>query len=277
MLWRSLKVRSPQHVGVVRLSLQTSRYLSISSTSWLRRVSSPQGILRLPKCYYGERSAREGPSVLREHEIPELVPPDLPDGATLVEKGRALARSLRVGTTRYQRRHRVRSERAYKEHCRAERTITYYINLGLKSWPETREALRWIQDECRRRKLRVDRVSLTADRRMGLPPESRAEAIEETGIMFWTKDDWAGVGTEIELQGILNDHTVGSPASIVNAAAAIEAGITYIGNLSQQSYGYPNWSDDVAQMANTVVAMGMLAEKKEDGVVLDSYIDDGYC
>ena len=215
--------------------------------------------------------------MLREHEIPELVPPDLPDGATLVEKGRTLARSLRVGTTRYQRRHRVRSERAYKEHCRAERTITYYINLGLKSWPETREALRWIQDECRRRKLRVDRVSLTADRRMGLPPESRAEAIEETGIMFWTKDDWAGVGTEIELQGILNDHTVGSPASIVNAAAAIEAGITYIGNLSQQSYGYPNWSDDVAQMANTVVAMGMLAEKKEDGVVLDSYIDDGYC
>jgi methylmalonyl-CoA mutase cobalamin-binding subunit len=30
-------------------------------------------------------------------------------------------------------------------------------------------------------------------------------------------------------------------------------------------------------MANTVVAIAMLAEKKEDGVVLDSYIDDGYC
>src|SRR5207248_10943253 len=46
---------------------------------------------------------------------------------------------------------------------------------------------------------------------------------------------------------------------------------------SDLSYGYPNWSDDVAQMTNTVVAMGMLAEKKQDGVVLDSYIDDGYC
>jgi methylmalonyl-CoA mutase cobalamin-binding subunit len=215
--------------------------------------------------------------VLREHEIPELVPPDLPDGAALVERGRTLARSLHVGRTQYQRRHRVRSERFYKERCRAERTITYYINLGLKSWPETRDALRWIQDECRRRKLRVDRVSLTADRRMGLPPESRAAAIEETGIMFWKQDDWAGVGAEIEIQGILNDHAVGSPASVVNAAAAIEAGISYIGNLSQQSYGYPNWSDDVAQMTNTVVAMGMLAEKKQDGVVLDSYIDDGYC
>jgi methylmalonyl-CoA mutase cobalamin-binding subunit len=215
--------------------------------------------------------------MLREPETAELLPRNLPKGAALIEQGRALAQSLRVGTTRYQRRHRVRSERFYKERCRADKTITYYINLGLKTWPETRDALRWVQGECRRRKLRVDRVSLTADRRMGLLPDAREAAIEETGIMFWTEEDWAGVGNEIELQGILNDHTVGSPASVVNAAAAIEAGITYIGNLSQQSYGYPNWSDDVEQMANTVVAMGMLAAKKDDGVVLDSYIDDGYC
>jgi methylmalonyl-CoA mutase cobalamin-binding subunit len=215
--------------------------------------------------------------VLRELEATELLPRDLPQGASLIEKGRALARTLGVGTTRYQQRHRVRSERYYKERCRSQRTITYYINLGLKTWPETRDALRWIQDECRRRKLRVDRVSLTADRRMGLLPDAREAAIEETGIMFWTEADWAGVGREIEVQGILNDHTVGSPASVVNAAAAVEAGISYIGNLSQQSYGYPNWSDDVEQMANTVVAMGMLAAKKDEGVVLDSYIDDGYC
>jgi methylmalonyl-CoA mutase cobalamin-binding subunit len=215
--------------------------------------------------------------VLPELDSGDLLPRDLPLGAALVEEGRALAQNLRVGKTRYQQLHRVQSERFYKERCRSEQTITYYINLGLKTWPETREALRWIQDECGRLKLRVDRVSLTADRRMGLPPEARGAAIEETGIMFWTDEDWAGVGNEIELQGILNDHTVGSPASVVNAAAAVEAGISYIGNLSQQSYGYPNWSDDVRQMANTVIAMGMLAAKKEEGVVLDSYIDDGYC
>ena len=212
-----------------------------------------------------------------ELEIPELVPHGLPPAGELVRQGRERARCLSVGRTRYQRRHRARSERTYKERCRRDRTITYYINLGLKSWPETRDALRWIQSECGRRGLRVDRVSLTADRRMGLMPEARASAIEETGIMFWTPEDWAGVGSEIELQGILNDHAVGSPASIVNAEAAIQAGISYIGNLSQQNYGYPGWSDDVAQMANTVVAIAMLAEKKNEGFVLDSYIDDGYC
>ena len=130
-----------------------------------------------------------------EHDIGELVPQDLPKGATLVEEGRAFARTLRVGSTLYQQQHRVRSERFYKERCRSTRTITYYINLGLKTWPETRDALRWIQSECRRRKLRVDRVSLTADRRMGLPPKrtrdgdrrNRNHVLDEQGL-GWGRD-----------------------------------------------------------------------------------------
>jgi methylmalonyl-CoA mutase cobalamin-binding subunit len=95
--------------------------------------------------------------------------------------------------------------------------------------------------------------------------------------MFWTPEDWGGVATEIEVEGIINDHAVGSPASVVNACAAIEAGVSYVGNLAQQSYGYPGWSSDVEQMANTVKAIAVIAAQKDAGVVLDSYIDDGYC
>jgi methylmalonyl-CoA mutase cobalamin-binding subunit len=63
----------------------------------------------------------------------------------------------------------------------------------------------------------------------------------------------------------------------VNACAAIEAGVSYVGNLSQQAYGYPGWSSDVEQMANTVTAIAVIAAQRDAGVVLDSYIDDGYC
>jgi methylmalonyl-CoA mutase cobalamin-binding subunit len=216
---------------------------------------------------------------MTEPDMPldSLLPDDLPSGLALADEGRELAKRIPVGTTNYQIARHVRSEREYKERCAQDGTITYYINLGLKTWPETRDALQYVQAECKRRKLRVDRVSLTADRRMGLLPGKRKEAFEETGIMFWTDDDWIGTGTEIELQGIINDHAVGSPASVVNAEAAIRAGISYIGNLSQQNYGYPAYSDDVQQMCNTVRAIGMIAAKRDDGIVLDSYIDDGYC
>ena len=207
----------------------------------------------------------------------ELVPRDLPNTADLIREGHDRAAAITPMITRYQRKHAVTSERFYKERCRAERTITYYINLGLKTWPETRDALALIGEECRRRELRLDRVSLTADRRMGLMPAQRKEAFEETGIMFWTPQDWAGIATEIDAQGIINDHAIASPASVVNAEAAIAAGVSYVGNLAQQNYGYPGWSSDVEQMANTVIAIAMVAAKRSHGVVLDSYIDDGYC
>lgn len=207
----------------------------------------------------------------------ELVPGDIPSSAELIRRGRETGAGLSKAITQYQRRHEVISERFYKERCREDRTITYYINLGLKSWPETREALAEVQNECDRRGLRVDRVSLTSDRRMGLMPEDRAGATEETGIMFWTAEDWAGIAKEIEPQGIVNDHAVGSPASVFNAVAAIEAGVSYVGNLSQQAYGYPGWSSDVDQMANTVEAIAVIAAKRDQGVVLDSYTDDGFC
>jgi methylmalonyl-CoA mutase cobalamin-binding domain/chain len=211
------------------------------------------------------------------HGDVELVPRGLPSSDELIREGRDSAQRITPAITNYQRERGVTSERFYKERCREDRTITYYINLGLKTWPETREALNEITEECRRRKLSVDRVSLTADRRMGLMPDARRAAVEETGIMFWTPEDWAGVATEVEVQGIINDHAIGSPAAVPNAAAAIEAGISYVGNLSQQSYGYPGWASDVEQMANTLIAIAMVAEKRDHGVVLDSYIDDGYC
>ncbi len=207
----------------------------------------------------------------------ELVPRGLPKSADLIREGHERSRVITPAITNYARERGVRTERFFKERCRDERKITYYVNLGLKSWPETRDALNTISDECRRRDLQFDRVSLTADRRMGLMPEARAAAVEETGIMFWTPEDWAGVARDVEVQGIINDHTVGSPASVHNAAAAIEAGIAYIGNLAQQCYGYPGWASDSDQMINTLIAIAMVAEKRDHGIVLDSYIDDGYC
>ena len=211
------------------------------------------------------------------HDDDGLIPPDLPGCDELIQEGRARARSITPAITNYQREHGVISERFHKERCRDEGRITYYINLGLKSWPETRDALGEITEECTRRNLAVDRVSLTADRRMGLMPNARADAAEETGIMFWTDEDWAGISQEVSVQGIINDHAVGSPASIINAEAAIGTGVSYVGNLAQQCYGYPGWASDVEQMANTVVAIAMIAEKRAEGFVLDSYIDDGYC
>jgi methylmalonyl-CoA mutase cobalamin-binding subunit len=209
--------------------------------------------------------------------IDALIPKDLPDGRALVERGRARSRLIDLPVGRYPRLRHARSDRECKERCRAEGKITTYINLGYKTWAETREAIEYIQAKGRELGFELDRVSLIPDRRMGLPPELRSQALEETGIMMYTPDDWVGACEDVDIAPVWNDHNLGSPAAIVNTEAALRAGFGYIGNMAQHNYSYPLWDNDAEQMARTIEAAGMIAEKRDDGIVLEAYVEDGYC
>lgn len=214
---------------------------------------------------------------MKDVELGELLPRDLPSAGELVARGRERARAIPTARSRYTKVHDAASDRAYKERCREDGTITTYINLGYKTWAETADALNDLTARGTELGYRLDRISLIPDRRMGLTPELREQALEETGIMMYTPEDWLGASQDTDVQPIWNDHNVGCPAAVVNTSAAMAAGFGYIGNMAQHNYGYPLWDDDVAQMANTVEAIAMIAEKRDDGVVLESYIEDGFC
>jgi methylmalonyl-CoA mutase cobalamin-binding subunit len=215
--------------------------------------------------------------VTDEIDYDSLIPSDVPNGMELVERGRARARAIDVPIGRYPRLRNVRSVREYKERCRAEGKVTTLINLGYKTWDDTREAIEYIQAQGRALGFELDSVTLISDRRMGLPLELRSQALEETGIMMYSQEDWNGASLDVDIAPNWSDHNLGSPAAIINTEAALRAGFGYIGNMAQHNYGYPLWDDDVEQMARTVEAIGMIAEKRGDGIVLDAYMDDGYC
>lgn len=210
-------------------------------------------------------------------DLQELIPADIPDGKALVAEAKERAASIPVGRARYVDEHGVDSDREYKERCREDGTITTYINLGYKTWDETRAALEEIVAAGKKRHFELDRVSLIPDRRMGLPPGLREKALAETGIMMYSEADWKGAAVDTPVMPIWNDHNVGSPAAVVNTEALIRAGFGYIGSMAQFQYGYPLWSDDVEQMSRAVQAVAMIAQKKPDGVVLDAYVEDGFC
>jgi methylmalonyl-CoA mutase cobalamin-binding subunit len=206
-----------------------------------------------------------------------LIPADLPDGNELVRQAKERAKSIPLGLSRYVEMHGARSDRELKERFRDEGRITTYINLGYKTWAETRAALEEIVAAGKKRHFDLDRVSLIPDRRMGLPPGLREKALAETGLMMYDDADWVGAARDVPVAPIWNDHGVGSPAAVYNTEAALRAGFGYIGSLAQQNYGYPLWDDDAEQMAHCVEAMGLIAAKKGDGIVLESYVEDGFC
>ena len=210
--------------------------------------------------------------------LASYLPQDCPDGRALLEEGRAIARDVKMGVSLLCEQHGVTSEVQYKRKMVEEGRLMTSLNIGMQTWAETARALEYIAEESAKRGFRVDRYQMQMDRRMGLPPEMWEKAAKETGPMLVSKQDWWETAHCAPIQPQLGDMMIGSPMSVSNARNALEAGVTYIGNMSQFAWKYPGWpGDDVEQMAEMVKAMGLMAAKRDDDAMMQSYLEDGFC
>jgi methylmalonyl-CoA mutase cobalamin-binding domain/chain len=210
-------------------------------------------------------------------DLSALLPDDLPDGREAVEEGRGLARGLERAPSLYCEEKGVGSEREWRERARREGIPCTCMNIGLATWDDTREALGLIYEDALSRGVRPpDRFNLIAERRMGLPKEKRADAPQETGPALWDDEDWWELTHTVPVQPEAADNMIGGPGSVDNALDALRVGITHIGVLSQYSWRWPYWSDDVSQTVAVLRAAGALAAFRDEGVCFDSYLEDGY-
>jgi len=210
-------------------------------------------------------------------DLGALLPADLPDGREAVRAGRDLAPGVERVRSLFCEENGVGSEREWRERARAEGFTCSCMNIGLATWADTREALGLIYENALSRGVRPpDRFNLLAERRMGLPKDKRAEAPQETGPALWTDQDWWELAHTVPIQPEAADNMIGGPGSVENARDALRVGITHIGVLSQYSWRWPYWDDEVSQTMAVLEAAGLLAAFKADGVCFDSYLEDGY-
>jgi methylmalonyl-CoA mutase cobalamin-binding domain/chain len=210
-------------------------------------------------------------------DLTALLPADLPDGREAVEEGRALAAGLERGRSLFCETNGVGSEREWRERARTEGFSCTCMNIGLATWADTREAIRLIYEDALSRGVRPpDRFNLLAERRMGLPKDKRAEAPQETGPALWSDQDWWELANTAPIQPEAADNMIGGPGSVENATDALRVGITHIGVLSQYSWRWPYWDDDVSQTMAVLRAAGLLSAFRSEGVCFDSYLEDGY-
>jgi methylmalonyl-CoA mutase cobalamin-binding domain/chain len=209
--------------------------------------------------------------------LASLLPADLPDGRDAVREGVTLGKTLERPLSLYLQEKGVESERAWRERAAAEGISSTCINIGLATWPDTREALGCIYEDSLRRGVRPpDRFNILAERRMGLPKALRLAAPQETGPLLMTQQDWWESTHTVPIQPEAADNTIGGPGSLDNAVDAIQAGITHIGVLSQYMWRWPYWEDETGQVMAVLKAAGVLAAHRSGGVCFDSYLEDGY-
>ncbi len=69
---------------------------------------------------------------------------------------------------------------------------------------------------------------------------------------------------------------IGTPAGFEHALAALQAGVTTIGNLGQyNAFELPGGQDDIQVTEAAIRAIGLLAAYRERGALVHSYLEDG--
>ncbi|MGF7159317.1 methylmalonyl-CoA mutase cobalamin-binding subunit [Rhodoligotrophos appendicifer] len=208
----------------------------------------------------------------------DLLATDMPSGGELLAEGRAIAAGVEVGTSLLCREFGVRNEAEYKARMTAEGRVMTCMNLGCPTWAATRSGLLHICEQAAKRGFRIDRFTFQMDRRMGIPPQLWDAASKETGPLLLTDAEWEQTASTVPIQPGLADMMIGSPMSVPNCVRALRAGVNYIGNMSQFSWNYPVWDGtDLDQMGEMVKALGIMGAKVDQGAVVQSYLDDGYC
>ena len=202
---------------------------------------------------------------------------ELPEFKRLRQQARDLASEVVIGRSAFMNRFQVNSELEYKQQAMRDGRIMYHAHVGMNDIDATADALVMIHQELSSRGFRLDRAGFAVDRRMGLPVELRDAAAAETGPMLVQQEDWSALAQSAPIQPHLGDFMIGQPASVANTVQALRIGCTTIGNLSQFfTFEAPGWSDTVETAARTCEAMVLLAEFRDRGAMLHSYLEDGF-
>ncbi len=209
--------------------------------------------------------------------VQELLTHPLPEPGKLIAEGHDIAEGLALGRSLFCEKMDVRSEVEYKSRCVQDGIIMYHAHIGLGSWAATADALRHIHLVAQENRYQIDRAGICLDRRMAVPDQFRQGIPAETGPMLSTMADWDAVGQTVAIQPHMGDFMIGFPSAVANTVNALRSGVTTVGNLSQYfSHEAPMWNDPITTAAETVRAISILGRRSDDGLMLHSYLEDGY-
>lgn len=199
---------------------------------------------------------------------------EMTPGATLLEEGRRAAPE-RIHQTAYMRRFDAASEAEVKERAKREDRIMYHTQIGSTDWAATAAVLVEIEGSLAELGMSCDRFGLTLSRSMSVPESERGSLHKETGPEL-RPSEWHRLGEAAAIQPHLGDFMIGTPAGFKNSLAALNAGVTTIGNLGQYScYEVPGGQDDIQVTEEAIRAIGLLAACRDRGGLVHSYLEDG--
>lgn len=199
----------------------------------------------------------------------------LPEGTRLLEEGATIGARIRAGRSKFCVARAVASEVEWKRSLMVRGELEWSMIMGLASLEEQVDALVRLDEYAQRTGVVIDRGLVIPNWVTGLPERLRERAPRGTSFVLGGTQEHVALAQAAPIMPCFNDWHIGSPAAVENTIAAIEAGGNYMGVLAQFVWDLPYVESDIDTVADNVRAIAIAAQKVDDGVVVDSYMDDG--
>lgn len=201
---------------------------------------------------------------------------ELRPSAEILQEGRVLAKTCKLGPSAFSAATGYTSEAAAKRAAILEDRITQHAHIGFRSVDRTVEGVRQVYEQAAQHGAMVDRFGITLDWSMGYPAAHRKGKPKGTGIILTGADDMARITHAAPAAAHFGDFMLGLPAALENTQAAVAAGVTSIGNMGQYfTFRLPFWDDEVATTETTVAALALIAAQDAE-ILVHSNLDDGF-
>lgn len=197
--------------------------------------------------------------------------------AGFIAETRDFAKTIKVGQTAFVAASDFHSELGYKRAMAKKGRLMYHYHLCCENNEIFRRQVGQFEELLTKKNLHLDRFGISIDPAMALPRGIREANRKGGALYFETQADWDMLGMSALMQPHLGDNMIGSPACYETVTGALQAGVTTMGNMSQFfGYEYPEFTDTDARAKATLQALALMAEKRENGTLVHSNLDDGY-
>ena len=198
------------------------------------------------------------------------------DGKTVFEAGKARAEHCQVRSCAFLTERGISSELDDKRQAIAENRLSFHAQIGYREQHLSRTAWQDIHARLSEADAAPDRYGICLDWSMGYPKKDRGTRPCGTGLILEDGADFSALTDMAPVAPHFGDFMLGMPGAVENTEAALLAGSTTIGNLSQYfTFRLPGWDDEAATTLATVEALGLLAGQERD-ILIHSNLDDGY-
>ncbi len=205
-----------------------------------------------------------------------LLPEAEIDGRAWRQAGRTRAAAISLGSCPFLEERGLASELEDKRRAMADGRLTFHAQIGYRTLEESKTAWREIHDRLGEEGWAPDRYGICLDWSMGLPERYRAGGQRGTGLILESASDYAALTAMAPVAPHFGDFVLGMPGAVETTTAAVKAGATSVGNLSQYfTFRLPGWDDAVTTTRATVEALGLLSSLDAE-ILIHSNLDDGY-